>query len=73
MSTYTGKINVQKDCIDTSFWAAVVRIDKDGESHVVTGYKPRIFVSLMNANKSVNKYLIHLRDTFNSDVELLEI
>lgn len=40
-----------------SFYALIVRIDKDGEENVIHGYKGRHFISMKAAEKSTSQYI----------------
>ncbi len=54
MSKYEAKIT---KTADGSFYALIVRIDKDGEQNVIHGYKGRHFASIKAAEKSTSAYL----------------
>ena len=43
-----------------SFYSMIVRIDKDGQEHVLRGYKSRFFKTLAGAQKSTQKYISQL-------------
>ena len=55
MSKYEGRIRHQKS--DNSFFAVIVRVDRDGEENVIHGYKGRYFSSEKAAQKSIDRYL----------------
>ena len=42
---------------DGSFYALIVRIDKDGEKNVIHGYKGRHFSTMKAAQKSTDAYM----------------
>ncbi len=42
---------------DNGFYALIVRIDRDGEEHVLYGYKGRTFKTRPAAEKSVANYM----------------
>ena len=54
MSKYTSNIKKNND---GSFYALVVRIDKDGEQNVIHGYKGRHFKTEKAALRSTEKYI----------------
>jgi demethoxyubiquinone hydroxylase (CLK1/Coq7/Cat5 family) len=54
MSKYQASISKNSD---GSFYALVVRVDHDGETHVLNGYKGRHFASLKAAEKSTAAYI----------------
>lgn len=54
MSKYEAKIT---KTADGSFYALIVRIDKDGEQNVIHGYKGRHFANMKAAEKSTSAYL----------------
>ena len=54
MSKYEPRI---KQTADGSFYALIVRIDRDGESNVIHGYKGRHFSTMKLAEKSTANYL----------------
>jgi hypothetical protein len=54
MSQY--KANIRKTA-DGTFYALIVRIDKDGEENVINGYKGRSFATQKAAKKSTAAYL----------------
>lgn len=53
MSKYEARITKQDD----SFYALVVRIDRDGEESVIHGYEGRFFKTLKAAQKSTSNYI----------------
>lgn len=53
MSTYKAKISQQEN----SFFALIVRIDRDGEENVIHGYNARHFASRKAAEKSTAAYI----------------
>ena len=53
MSKYEARIRKS----DGSFYALVVRIDRDGEENVTHGYKGRHFKTEKAAIKSTNKFI----------------
>lgn len=54
MSNY--KANITKTA-DGSFYALIVRIDRDGQENVIHGYKGRHFATAKAAEKSTAAYL----------------
>lgn len=54
MSSYQPRITKNAD---NSFYAIVVRIDKDGYENVLNHYKGRHFSTLKAAEKSTNNYI----------------
>ena len=42
---------------DNSFYALIVRIDRDSEENVIHGYKGRHFATLKAAQKSTSNYI----------------
>lgn len=53
MSNYQARITKT----DGSFYALIVRIDRDGEENVIHGYKGRHFATVKAAEKSTATYL----------------
>ena len=53
MSNYKAAISEN----DGSFYALIVRIDRDGEQSVIHGYKGRHFASRKGAERSTAKYI----------------
>ena len=53
MSNYQPRISKQDD----SFYAIIVRIDRDGQENVIHGYKGRFFKTRKAAEKSTNNYI----------------
>ena len=53
MSNYKSVISKQND----SFYAIIVRIDRDGQENVIHGYKGRFFKTRKAAEKSTNNYI----------------
>jgi hypothetical protein len=41
----------------SSFFALIVRIDRDGSEHVIHGYKGRHFKTRKTAERSTDKYM----------------
>ena len=54
MSKYISKITKNSE---GSFYALIVRVDKDGEQNVIHGYKGRHFKSEKTAIRSTEKYI----------------
>jgi hypothetical protein len=54
MSNYQARIT---KTADGSFYALIVRIDRDGEENVIHGYKGRHFATVKAAQKSTDAYL----------------
>lgn len=54
MSKYQANITEDNE---GSFYALIVRIDRDGESNVIHGYKGRHFKTKKAAIRSTSKYL----------------
>ena len=54
MSKYISKISKNSD---GSFYALVVRVDKDGEQNVSHGYKGRHFKTEKSARRSTEKHI----------------
>jgi len=54
MSNYQA--NISKNA-EGSFYALIVRIDRDGESNVIHHYKGRHFKTLKAAERSTSNYL----------------
>ena len=54
---YAAKITAQND---GSFYALIVRTDRDGSEHVIHGYKGRHFASRKAAEKSTGGYIAKL-------------
>ena len=54
MSNYQARIT---KTADGSFYALIVRIDRDGEENVIHGYKGRHFATLKAAEKSTANHL----------------
>ena len=54
MSNYQARIT---KTADGSFYALIVRIDRDGEENVIHGYKGRHFATVKAAQKSTGTYL----------------
>lgn len=54
MSQHEAKISGSKE---NGFYALIVRIDRDGEEHVIRGYEGRHFKTQANAEKSTGKYI----------------
>ena len=54
MSNYQARIT---KTADGSFYALIVRIDRDGEENVIHGYKGRHFANVKAAQKSTDTYL----------------
>lgn len=54
MSNY--KANITKTA-DGSFYALIVRVDRDGQERVIHGYKGRHFATAKAAEKSTSAYL----------------
>jgi hypothetical protein len=53
MSKYEARIRETGD----TFYAFIVRIDKDGEESVIHGYKGRHFLTMKAAERSTAAYL----------------
>lgn len=53
MTMYQARITQQEN----SFYALIVRIDRDGEENVIHGYKGRFFASHRAAEKSTSNYI----------------
>lgn len=53
MSKYEARIKKQAD----SFYALIVRVDRDGEENVIHGYKGRFFKTMKAAQKSTSNYI----------------
>lgn len=56
MSKYEARITKQED----SFYALIVRIDRDGEETVIHGYNGRFFATLKAAQKLTSDYIAGL-------------
>lgn len=56
MTNYQARISKTSD---GSFYALVVRVDRDGSEHVTHGYKGRHFASLVAAQRSTAKAITH--------------
>ena len=54
MSRYQPRISKNSD---GSFYALVVRVDRDGQESVIYGYKGRHFATTKAAEKSTAKYI----------------
>ena len=54
MSNYQARIT---KTADGSFYALIVRIDRDGEENVIHGYKGRHFATVKAAQKSTDTSL----------------
>lgn len=54
MSKYQAKIT---NTSDGSFYALIVRVDRDGEESVIHGYKGRHFSTMKAAEKSTSAYI----------------
>ena len=54
MSQHKAKVT---GTTENGFYALIVRIDKDGQEHVIHGYKGRTFASREAGLKSANKYM----------------
>lgn len=57
MSKHQARITANKD---GSFYALIVRIDRDGSESVIHGYKGRHFASLKAAEKSTSVHIAKL-------------
>jgi len=53
MSKYEARISKSND----SFYALIVRIDRDGEESVIHGYNGRHFTTMARAEKSTSAYI----------------
>lgn len=53
MSKYEARITKQAD----SFYALIVRVDRDGEENVIHGYEGRFFKTMKAAQKSTSNYI----------------
>lgn len=53
---YRYKASITKTA-DGSFYAIIVRIDKDGEQNVIHGYKGKHFTTMKAAEKSTAAYI----------------
>lgn len=53
MSKYEARITKQ----DNSFYALIVRIDRNGDENVIHGYEGRFFKTLKAAQKSTSAYI----------------
>ncbi len=54
MSKHEGRISKESD---GRFYALIVRIDRDGEEHVIRGFKGFQYKTRENAEKAIAKYL----------------
>lgn len=54
MTNYQPRIT---QTADGDFYALIVRVDRDGEEHVIHGYKGRHFATLKAAEKSTAAYI----------------
>lgn len=50
------KAEISKEA-EGSYFALIVRIDRDGQENVIRGYKPRHFKTRANAEKSTQNYM----------------
>ena len=57
MSNYQARI---RKTPDGSFYALIVRIDRDGQENVIHGYAGRHFTTMKAAEKSTSAYIAGL-------------
>lgn len=57
MKNYQARITM---AADGSFYALIVRVDRDGQENVIHGYKGRYFASMKAAVNSTTKYIMKL-------------